>query len=181
MKNIKLILIFLSMIALGFNSLSQTQNEIKEIPKTAKHAIGVAAGLSTGYGLSYQFSPSQKLTFQLAFAPFKDENETQISTGLTFIYRIKEGEKLNFFVYQANHFIVDRHNDYTYEYDINSGQYVSYGPTYVNNDRINNGLGLGFEFFLGKNVLFNLMGGYGARNNFKELGLTGEFGLFYKL
>jgi len=163
------------MIVVGINSFSQEEE------KVSKHAIGLAAGVSTGYGLSYQYTPIEKLTFQLAFAPLKDENRTEISTGLTFIYRIKEGEKLNFFVYQANHYLVSRRTEYTYEYNQFTMQYEQNGPTTVNNDRFNNGLGLGFEFFVGKNVLLNLMGGYGARNNFKELGLTGEIGLFYKL
>lgn len=179
MKNIKLILISLAVSAFSLNSFSQYDKNIdtkKEYQKKSKHAVGLAAGFSTGYGLSYQFTPN-KLTFQLAFAPLKNDNRTLISTGLTFIYRIKEGEKLNFFVYQANHFLVDRETYTNYPYPPGTP------PTTVNtnNDRINNGLGLGFEFFIGDNVVFDLMAGYGARRNFRELGLTGEIGLFYKL
>lgn len=174
MKNIKLTLITFTLLAFGLSSFSQYEKgntPSKEPVKKSKHALGLAAGVSTGYGLSYQYTPIDKLTFQLAFAPFKDEYNTLISSGLTFMYRLKEGDKLNFFVYQANHYIIDRsHNGYYYPYGSN-----------FNNDRFNNGLGLGFEFFIGDNVLFDLMAGYGARNNFKELGLTGEIGLFYKL
>lgn len=173
----KLILTSFAIIALSFNSFSQyEENDTKkeEHRKTAKHAVGLAAGFSTGYGLSYQYTPN-KLTFQLAFAPIKDEFNTLISTGLTFIYRLKEGDKLNFFLYQANHYLVDRSTNSRY---ISPGVYQNFT---TNNDRFNNGLGLGFEFFVGKTVLFNLMAGYGARNNFQDIGLTGEIGLFYKL
>ncbi|MDB4088513.1 hypothetical protein N9544_02705 [Flavobacteriales bacterium] len=178
MNFIKLILISFTFIAFGFNTFSQYEESNtpkKEYQKKSKHAVGLAAGFSTGYGLSYQYTPN-KLTFQLAFAPFKDEHNTFISTGLTFIYRIKESDKLNFFVYQANHFIVDRSTYTTYSYPGNIPS------TYTKNeDRFNNGIGLGFEFFLGENVLFDLMAGYGARRDFQELGLTAEMGLFYKL
>lgn len=177
MKNIQLLLISSALITFSFTSFSQYEES--KTPKNeyrvkSKHAVGLAAGFSTGYGLSYQYTPN-KLTFMLAFAPIKDDNMTLISTGLTFIYRIKEGEKLNFFVYQANHYIVDRSTRNQY---ISPGVYQS---TTINNDRFNNGLGLGFEFFIGRNVVFDLMAGYGARDNFNKLGLTAEIGLFYKL
>jgi hypothetical protein len=178
MKNIKLTLLSFAFLAIGFNSFSQYEkNETpkKEYQVKSKHAVGLAAGFSSGYGLSYQYTPN-KLTFQLAFAPLKNDNRTLISTGLTFIYRIKEGDKLNFFVYQANHYLVDRETRTNYPYP--SGTPIT---STINKDRFNNGIGLGFEFFIGENVLFDLMAGYGARNNFKELGLTGEIGLFYKL
>ncbi|MEZ7931036.1 MAG: hypothetical protein QMC21_05860 [Flavobacteriales bacterium] len=178
MKTIKLTLLTFAILAFTTNSFSQYEenNKAKEEYKNkSKHAVGLAAGFSTGYGLSYQYTPN-KITFQLAFAPLKDDNMTLISTGLTFIYRIKEGDKLNFFVYQANHYIVDRETRTNYPYPPGTPS-----TSTINNDRFNNGIGLGFEFFIGENVLFDLMTGYGARNNFKELGLTGEIGLFYKL
>lgn len=164
---------------MAFTTLSFSQyeenNEVKkEYQNKSKHAVGLAAGFSSGYGLSYQYTPN-KLTFQLAFAPLKNDNMTLISTGLTFIYRIKESDKLNFFVYQANHYIVERETR-TNPYPTGTTK-----TNTINNDRFNNGIGLGFEFFIGENVLFDLMAGYGARNNFNELGLTAEIGLFYKL
>ena len=179
MKLFKLTLVTLSLLALQFNSFSQYEKDDKNDNdkysqiRNSKHALGIAAGVSTGYGLAYQYKPG-KLSFMLAFAPYKDDYNTMISTGLTFIYRLKEGEKLNFFLYQANHFITDRSTYTTYSFPGNVPT-----TTTTNNDRINNGIGFGFEFFLGRSVTFNIMAGYGARNNFEEIGLTGETGLFY--
>ena len=102
MKNFKLSIITIAILLFGSNLYSQAQASYtpeKSDSEISKHALGLAAGFTTGYGLSYQYTPIEKLTFQLAFAPYKDDTETQISTGLTFIYRVKQSEKLNFFLY----------------------------------------------------------------------------------
>ena len=184
MKKIKLTFITIALLFVGSNLHSQFQANYtpeNNDKKITKHALGLAAGFTTGYGLSYQYTHIEDFTIQLTFSPYKDETSTLISSGLTFIYRIKKGDNLNFFLYQGNHFLVDRYIDVISTFDPLTGALITTSETPVNDDRLNNGIGIGFEFFLGENVLLNLMGGYAARDNFNELGPTGEIGLFYRL
>jgi hypothetical protein len=54
-----------------------------------ENALGVAAGWTTGYGLSYRFQPN-KFGVQITFSPYKDSQTTQYSAGLTFLYKLIE-------------------------------------------------------------------------------------------
>ena len=143
--------------------------------KDSKHALGIAAGATTGLGLSYLYMPD-KLCFQVAFVPYKDQQSAFISAGLTFIYRLKEGDKLNFLLYQGNHMIYTEETQYSYS----PGTYTGVPSGKTSELGFNNGVGLGFEFFLSTNVSFNLMAGYAGYNNFKRITITGEGALFYK-
>ena len=49
----------------------------------------------------------------------------------------------------------------------------------VINHRMNNGIGIGIEFIVFKRISLNIMGGYAFKDNFKNIGLTGEGGLYY--
>jgi hypothetical protein len=157
------------------NVAGQKQNDsIKTKP--FKHGLGVAAGFSTGYGLSYRLFPN-KFGIQLAFAPYMDDYESYYSFGFTFLYKIIETEFTNLFVYQGNHFYYSKYKsfDYTYMYPN-----YTFNQVEIVNKNWNNGIGLGIEFTILKRVSLNLMGGYAAYKNFKNIGFTGETALFFK-
>ncbi len=182
MKNLFTLLLFASIFS--FSSYSQIEERgmrrnarpFFEHNKDSKHALGLAAGATTGLGLSYLYMPD-RLCFQVAFLPFKSQSSTLISAGLTFIYRLREGEKLNFLLYQGNHLLYREQTQYTYPQP-GFGGGVPNGKT--SSVGFNNGIGIGFEFFLSTNVSFNLMGGYAGYNNFENIFITGEGALFYK-
>jgi len=182
MKTLKTICITLLIASFSFTSYSQVDENTSRsksksfVHKTnSKHALGVAAGGTTGFGLSYQYIPNQ-LSFQLAFFPYKDQSSSLISAGLTFIYRVREGEKLNFLLYQGNHFISQSQTAYGWD-PVNQ---ISIQTGTTTTSGFNNGAGIGFEFFLSESVAFNLMAGYAGYNNFERITLTGEGALFYK-
>ena len=181
MKNLFLLTMLTSLLNLSSYSQIEERGMRRnsrysfEHNKDAKHALGLAAGATTGLGLSYLYMPD-KLCFQVAFLPYKDQYSTLISAGLTFIYRLREGEKLNFLLYQGNHMLYREETQYTYPMGGFGG--VPNGKTSTLG--FNNGIGIGFEFFLSTNVSFNLMGGYAGYNNFERIMITGEGALFYK-
>lgn len=135
-----------------------------------KHSLGIGAGFTTGVGLSYRYLP-EKFGFQTNFAPLRvDENETIISLGFTFIYRLIEAERSNFYLYQGNHFLYEKWDGYYYRY-----MYDGY------TDRsFYNGIGMGLELIVLNSIGFNIMFGYAAHENFSRLGLTGETAIYYK-
>ncbi|MGB0882898.1 MAG: hypothetical protein ACPGSO_08080, partial [Vicingaceae bacterium] len=129
------------------------------------HSLGFGAGLSTGHGLSYRYF-GKKLGVQVNFSPYKDETKVIMSSGLTFLYRIVELEKLSFFAYQANHYYFEEESyTYTeYSYDYYNGSNTSSKEVTYKNERneINNGVGIGLEFLPSDRIGFNIMGGYGG-------------------
>ena len=153
----------------------QAQNDSIKT-KHYKHALGIAAGFTTGYGLSYQFTPN-KFGIQACFAPYKDDYGDQYSIGITFLYKLVETEFANLFAYQGNHFFYSSNKTYGYIY---SYPYYNYSEIETVNKYWNNGIGLDIELILQKRISLNLMGGYAVYKNFKNIGFTGETSLYFK-
>lgn len=161
---IKLIVFNVFLFLFITNVMSQ---DIKLEAKTDTyiHSLGAAAGFTTGYGLSYRYTPN-KFGLQVVLGPSYNGYSTNISFGLTFLYKLIVNNKSNLFLYQGNHMYYSRRDAY-HIYEATS-------------ERIwFNGIGIGFEFLLGDRVSFNLMGGYAGYNSFESLNMTGEIGLFY--
>jgi len=158
-----LILIFVKSTALAQDS-----------SRNFKHAIGAAAGFTTGYGLSYRFMPA-KYGVQITFAPYHDSNLDRFSTGLTLLYTLVESKVTNLFLYQGTHHYYNSRIEERYDPDKTTPTSVRVTESYVNV-----GLGVGIEIIIAKRVGFNLMAGYAAYDNFNKLNITGESGLFYK-
>lgn len=156
----------------SFTASAQNDTEAPK-EKRFKHGLGIAAGLTTGYGLSYRYMFS-KFTIQGTFAPLVDGDRQQYSTGITFIYNLVENRNTNLFLYQGNHFYYEKDKYYNY-YGYNYAEEV-----YREESNLNQGLGIGIEFIILKNVSFNLMGGYASYDSFSRIGFTGETGLFYR-
>lgn len=159
------LLLLLSMITTGQEKV-ETTNETN-----LKNALGVGAGFTTGYGLSYRYIP-KRFGVQANFTPLKNDTETRFSVGVTFLYRLIETEKTNLYLYQGNHYLYSKEK---HPYD-----YYSYRVPDKVDKYFNNGLGIGIEFIILKRVSFNLMGGYAGYDDFNRIGFTGETGLFFK-
>jgi hypothetical protein len=145
-----------------------------------KHAIGIGAGFTTAYGLSYRYTPS-RFGVQANFAPFKNDFNTTISTGLTFLYKIIPGNVASLFLYQGNHYYYNKETRYfedaakTMMTDKKTGISETNTQNYMNN-----GVGFGIELLFAKQVGFNLMAGYASYVNFSQINVTGEVGLYFK-
>lgn len=129
-----------------------------------KHALGMSAGFSIGYGLTYQYWV-KNFGVQVNFAPRITETQTNLTGGLSFFYKIVSAEHLSLFVYQGNSYWYEKRMHYS-------------NPVISKN--FNNGIGIGIEFLAIKRVSLSVMGGYAAMNNFEEFNLTGEVGLNFK-
>ncbi len=147
------------------------QEKVDSVNKNIfKHSLGVGAGFTTAYGLSYRFLPNN-FGVQTTFAPFKDDDRTRYVVGLTFLLKIIETEKANLFLYQGNQYFYLNEKDY--------GWFVG-GYRDIITEYFNNSIGFGIEFIILKRVSFNLMGGYAGYENFDRIGFTGETGLYFK-
>jgi len=158
------------------NTAANTSSEIEEKKGKSKfrHALGVGAGFTTGYGLSYRLYKG-KFGAQVNFAPFKDSYTTNISTGLTFLFNLAETKHTSFYLYQGNHYRLHRYQDY---YNSSFGEPFYYGM--ATEHLLNVGAGIGLEMILFKHLSFNLMTGFATYNNFEELNMTAETGLYYR-
>ncbi len=143
-------------------------------PVVFKHAVGGGAGFTTGYGLSYRYTPG-KFGVQVNFAPYHDKETDRFSTGLTFLYTVIRNANTSLYAYQGNHYYYN--SQITYVYNPNK-------PTpdeqHSKSAYMNNGLGFGIEVIIAKRIGLNLMGGYAFYDNFNYLNLTGETALYYK-
>ncbi len=170
MKNKGLfLLIMLLLIFSGINAQENTTNKNNLLK--FEHSLGAAAGFSTGYGLSYRVYKN-KLGVQFVFAPFKNENITRHSLGVTFLYKLDERKSLNFFAYQGNHYYYKR-NHY-------SDDNFYYEPDETKSDFIHS-LGLGFEFKILDPINVSFMAGFASYHMFELYNVTAEMSIFYTL
>ena len=176
-KSTTIILLFLAFA--GFLKVEgQTVNETEK-DTIFRHSIGAGIGFTTGYGLSYRYTPA---TFgvQLNFAPYHDKEIDRYSIGLTFLYSLVRHKTTNLFLYQGNHYYYNSQMLYVYDPDPNKPYNPNPDKERVTTSYMNNGIGFGFELIIAKRIGFNLMGGFASYSNFQELNLTGETALYYK-
>jgi hypothetical protein len=169
MKKILLLLVF----AAGFNIIScsllaQQSTEASE-RINYKHGLGMAAGFTTGFGLSYRYCPS-RFSVQATFAPIKTDYSVRVSAGIAFLYNLVETNRTSFYLYEGNH----------YQYHKENYDPYGYNSPGVSNNHLSNGVGIGIEFIIYKRISFNLMAGYASYDFFDEINVTGETGLYYK-
>ena len=170
MKTKTIILTLLTVLIIQNSEVTGQEEISKEETVKFKNAIGLGAGFTTGYGLSYRYIPKE-FGIQINFAPYKDDYTSLYSIGLTFLFNVIEAEKTSLYIYQANHYLY-RKSRYIGYWDSQNSE--------TKTGKFNNGLGIGIEFMLLKRISFNLMGGYGAYRDFNTLSLTGETGLYFK-
>ena len=168
----RMILFVFLAISIVLSSAAQDQEE-----PSLKHEIGVAAGWSTGYGISYRYWPKD-LGFQVTTTPHFEEGRAQASIGLTGLLKLSEIEWMRFFLYLGNHYMYE-----TWEYtnhDSNGNPTDTYSEV---QHRYVAGLGTGFEFLIGKKIGLNIM--FGLRSDWQSpsthiVGFSGETGLYYR-
>lgn len=175
----KIFLIISIFCTLAFSAMSQNEGtSAKENPsdiKSFKQEIGLAAGATTGMGLSYR-AWYKKIGVQASFLPVISQSNNWISSGLTFIYKIRDNRSVNFFIYEGNHVITKSKWETKL---INSYNTINIKTQETS---LNIGLGIGFEFPIKEFFGLNILGGYGIYDltNKWETRPTGEIGLFYK-
>lgn len=167
------ILVIAAILLFGFGLSAQ---DSMDSHKEFKHYIGLAAGATSGYGLSYQYSPN-KAGVQFVFGGIKASDYSNLSAGVILKYDLIESNKASLFLFQSNSLF---YSSYIYEdWDWDTGN--SLGRTTERDYIINNGVGVGTDVSLGKRISLNVMGGVGSYNLFEIVTITGEIGVFYKL
>jgi hypothetical protein len=174
MKNQILIILFL----LTFTSLATYGQDNPPIRNQFQHFIGVGAGFTTGFGVSYRYIPDN-FGMQLNFAPYYDKNNNSfVSAGLTLLQKLKETPDRKLYLYFGNSLLYQKtYNEY---YNVN---YPNSTKTVVTTSNIvNTGLGLDFQFYTPNSpFVFDVMGGLGAYDSFSRVTFTGEFAIYYAL
>ncbi|MES2380662.1 MAG: hypothetical protein V4538_06460 [Bacteroidota bacterium] len=160
-----------------FIQTAKTQEVVKE--KAFKHGIGAGIGYTTGYGLSYKYSPNL-LAVQVNFAPYHNNELDRYSVGVTLMYTLVKNNLSSLFIYQGNHFYYNSEMVTIYETDPNKPYNPNPPKQRVTDQYFNNGVGFGVDVTIAKRISFNLMAGYAFYNNFKQINLTGETALHYK-
>lgn len=164
-------IIFIALISM-ITSICNAQDSIQDTK--LKHGLGMGAGFTTGYGISYKYTPN-KLGVQVNFAPYKSKTLQRYSLGVTFTYTLIEKRISKLYLYEANHFFYTK--DIFNNYDINGNVTGTYS---TKESYLNNGLGFGFELTIAKSIGLNLMSGYAFYDNFNNINITGEMALHYK-
>jgi hypothetical protein len=161
-----LILSIFSVVIFSFSLKAQNA----ESSKKSKHSLGAGIGFTTGYGLSYRYTPS-KWGIQVNFAPFKNVTQEIYSVGCTFLYKLNDKNKVTLYLYEGNHYYYNQSaffNETNQKNEISTESYM------------NNGFGFGIEMPFFEQIGFNLMTGYACYDNFKMYNLTGEAALYFK-
>ena len=155
------------------------QEKEKEKKCELNHAFGFNVGSTSGIGLSYQLWHKQKCAMQLTAGPrLASVDDQNLNFGLAGIYKLRDKNRVDFLAYGAVNYIYKRGYPSVTDYNWNSVEYkVS------NFNKVNIGVGIGFEFNIAGDFYLNAMGGYGAysTNNMWRLSPAGEASIFYKL
>jgi hypothetical protein len=138
------------------------ENKTDEKIQQQKHSVGLAAGFTTGFGLSYRYLP-KKLGI-LATVLILPNNDYS-SFGATILYKVIQRQYSWFYLYQSNLYSTYRNSGF----DCGCPYYEWF-----------NGIGFGTEILMGKHFGLNFMGGAGFYENFDEFTVTAETGLYYK-
>lgn len=167
--------IILSILVIGFalNTIAQDEKETYTSPK---HYIGLHAGTTTGYGLSYRYWPT-KLGVEVTTSPrFKPGGDYNISVGLSGLYTWKENKYIGLYSYLGNSILSTNEGYYTYDDLTGISLYQSNNRT-----QYNIGLGMGFKINVFKELDFNLQTGFGFYDLTDDIRthLTGEISLYY--
>ncbi|NVO03901.1 MAG: hypothetical protein HXX09_14485 [Bacteroidetes bacterium] len=176
MKNKSIFLLII--LALCLSNLKAQKIKEPAIAKQYKYSIGIAAGSTTGCGVSFRFIP-KRIGFQATLLPISSNygDDMIVNSGLTLLGRITEAENTNLYVYLANNYIYNRSTFTGYNWVNNN--YEEY-TTKTETGKWNTGVGVGVEFATTKRVVMNMMIGFGQYNTFQTITFAGELGLYYR-
>ncbi len=210
MIKLKWTVVLLSLVSLSFASSdsSETGSSYSEVTsKRYSNYIGVAAGLTSGYGLSYK-RWFDKWGVQLTLFPWYEEekysdktddsyyydrdsgysNNGYGSIGLLLYRSLLESKYIRFCAYGGGNCYLEykKYNYYshTWDYSYGKGDYVL---THYTGKKLTNtlslGVGCGAEFYIWRFGFHGLAGVRGSNrfpDNLKSLGLTAEAGAFFR-
>jgi hypothetical protein len=169
----KLLFVSILLFASSFTLFGQDRNQLDSIAKGKyMNSIGLGAGFTTGFGLSYRYT-LRKNGFQVNFFPYftnYGKNAT-ISVGLTFLHKLTSSRKVDLYMYFANDYFYHKSDTL---YNNNNGNIK------LDREKWNTGLGLGFEWDTEKKIVIDIMGGYGQFNSFERLSFTAEVAVYYR-
>ncbi len=151
-------------------SYAQSLNDISTPEKKRNHSLGMHAGSTTGYGVSYRYWPD-KLGLQVTLFPFISSDNSYLSLGISGLMKVHELEKLDVFLYLGNHF---RYSQDKYYYDFNQYEFDNYLNWSI-------GFGGGLNIRIAKILRLSVMtglGNYDILNNY-QLTFAGELGFYY--
>lgn len=139
---------------------------------TLKHYVGFGASSDWGAGMSYRYLP-KKVGVQLNLLPIYHDEFYAQSTGLTFLYRVKNTSKINVYGYFANHLIFFKEHNFEDE--------EAYKFHII-------GIGSGIDFKFSERMAFQITLGYGVYDVFEQMPLfdgrvtylSAGYGLFYR-
>lgn len=150
------LLISICLTVFSFTSIAQD---------SSPHHVGVSAGFTTGFGLSYRYWPS-KLGIQVTALPTFIKNQGSLTSfGASALYTLHEGSKIDLYSYLGNSIILEK----------NSNQ---------SNVTYNAGVGFGLKFNIFDELNVNAQFGYGGLNltdKYSSFTMVGEIGFYYHL
>ena len=149
---LKKIIIILGIILISNTAFCQNK------PK-AVHNIGVSAGLSTGYGISYRYWPT-KFGIQITSTPsFFGPNFYSFNIGVTGLYTIRDKKHADLYLYLGNLF---QNNNTNSSYSIGTG------------------FGVKLDFLDNLNINFQFgYGGLHLNAEYPSFSMIAETGLYY--
>ncbi len=170
----RVLLLAALLFILASSLIAQEENDTSNNQYDYRHAVGANIGETTGKGLVYRYS-FDKFSAQVGFLPvITDFNtDSDVSGSLSFYYRIKEYKNINLKLYQGTEYQYTRGYEYS---DI--GYYPPVGHLKTHH-YINTSLGFGIDILLGNRASINLLLGYTAIENFAQLKVKGEAGVFF--
>lgn len=175
-----LFLLPIILLSLNMKTFAQVKTEFASSPRLM-HSIGIGAGFTTGYGLSYRYTPSE-LGFQINFAPYKTKTNEQYSFGVSFLYELIKLKSTALSIYEGNHFLYKRDKAAQIYGGYNIPPYYINPPVYgtVTESHWNNGIGFDLSAYASDNVTFELMAGYAFYADFTEINATIEGAFYFK-
>ena len=166
-------LLILSLLLVTNLSYGQEKGIVKKSPTVYKNAIGGVAGFTIGTGLAYK-RIFEKYSVQVSFAPYKEEDREEYRAAISFYYNIVKTPKINFYLYQGNHYVYKEYTDYSWNYKMDIIEEKKSIESYWNN-----GLGVGIQLLVFGRVGLNWMAGYASYDNYKRISFTGETGVLF--
>ncbi len=149
-------------------------SEEKDSESDLSHYIGGAAGITTGYGLSYRHW-GDDLGFQVVFTPMTGYNlNILINLGTGIFKTLYETTYTRLFLYGAANATYTNQNLMIYDQT---------GTQNINTLEFAAGFGPGIELYLFKNIVIDLMFGYKygfGSGLYGGLGFTAEAGIYYR-
>jgi len=167
----KLVYIFVIILFIGITAFGQDTIKKKDIfKKDFKWGIGLGAGFTTGFGISFKYHP-RKNGIQLNILPYFDDygRKQFICAGLTLSHDIWSNLNSTLFLYLANSTFIQSYPTF-------------YGSHKYETETIDNtGIGAGLEQTASnKRISIDLMLGYAQYSIFKQMFLTGEIAVHYR-